>query len=767
MNPKSATPFDRGDKNAMMWSKKGRVILSLCAISFVSIAFFEELSNVSQRRLACVRTLTEEYSGNPDDIRHLSKFGEVVDRVLNLVSDESPCTTLFPDDVEEVVEDPGTAESAYPGMDEPDFDITTEDYFSDVDIADLDEVFILAPQDNDNNVVIDIDIAERNLITSFEPQIYDPIEADANASTNDSNTVAYIVPLVGCPDSYEPPVDGTSEPAVSSDLYEASAVLKCSVCETTEAAQTARRLGETRKLADLGDLPSAAEMEYSMHALIHPMATECPISEGSDVTYDRVKLLKSLNYRVEILGHPITETKLFEANQIHIKDNIESDIGIRDTIKLHAWSMTTHRVVVLMDYETMIDQPIDAEIDMLLASDSIGMYLHSKPDETTGAAGVDTGFMIIKPSEDEFNNIVDSYLNTPYDPVSGWDGQGYNNFKGGLGLSGFLAYYFANHSGYVPIDRCTYAHTADEDCLGTLPFQNRKATTMLKDVCGNPRNCPYSHPLWADDKKEACAQLHRQYFSYRNIFEEKYFSKENKQPRIGLFKQDSFLGYCTGPGQSNLLSMTGVVVPKADWQTICPIDACPDDSYMRPDCTCTDPFHPCSACPDGTTCQTYPTLMCIDCNCAFCDNYSSQCCEDNASIETSAGGNVCQAVPGRDPKCDMSSNFFPAFNGSSDICSSEIQLSRSTVPNGCGCKPTSHSPCNYSKDWGESSDKCFICTADDLAQGDCSECKSCMSGCANSSCLDTSVTTEQFMSCMDGITDTECRAQCHFHCMKN
>lgn len=248
----------------MMWSKKGRVILSLCALSFVSIAFVEELSNVSQRRLACVRTLSEENLGNPEDLRHLSKFGDVVDRVLNLVSDDSPCTTLFPESVEEVVEDPSQAEGAYPGMDEPDFDVTTEDYFKDVDIADLDEVFILAPQDNDNNVVINIDVAERNLVTSFEPEVYDPIEAEANASTNDSNTVAYIVPLVGCPDSYAPPVDGTSEPEISSDLYEASAVLKCAVCETTEAAQTARRLGETRKLADLGDTPSAAEMEYSM-----------------------------------------------------------------------------------------------------------------------------------------------------------------------------------------------------------------------------------------------------------------------------------------------------------------------------------------------------------------------------------------------------------------------------------------------------------------------------------------------------------------------
>jgi len=253
----------------------------------------------------------------------------------------------------------------------------------------------------------------------------------------------------------------------------------------------------------------------SRHALVHPVATECPIEGGIDGdTYDRVKLLQSENYRVEIMGHPITDSALAAANP-YIAENIENDVGIRDSTKLQAWSMTLHPVVVLMDYDIVLQQPLNADIDSLLADANLkGYYIQSAPDEITGGAGVDTDFMIIKPSVEELDNIVNSYLNTPYDPVTGWNGQGHHDFKGGMGISGFLSYYFANDAGYVQLDRCTYAHTADDDCLATVNFSDAKAAKVMKNVCGNPRDCPYDHPHWSQDKKEACESMHRKCKSF-------------------------------------------------------------------------------------------------------------------------------------------------------------------------------------------------------------------------------------------------------------
>ena len=46
----------------------------------------------------------------------------------------------------------------------------------------------------------------------------------------------------------------------------------------------------------------------------------------------------------------------------------------------------------------------------------------------------------------------------------------FSHLKGELGLPGFLAYYFNKDPGYIPMDRCTYAHTADDDCLLEHPM---------------------------------------------------------------------------------------------------------------------------------------------------------------------------------------------------------------------------------------------------------------------------------------------------------
>lgn len=76
------------------------------------------------------------------------------------------------------------------------------------------------------------------------------------------------------------------------------------------------------------------------------------------------------------------------------------------------------------------------------------------------------------------------------------------------------------------------------------------------------------------------------------------------------------------------MSMTGDVIEKPEWMTICPPESeCPQGTFMKPDCTCTSSNDPCAACPSNTFCQITPTLMCIDCNCGFCDIGGTECCE--------------------------------------------------------------------------------------------------------------------------------------------
>jgi hypothetical protein len=182
----------------------------------------------------------------------------------------------------------------------------------------------------------------------------------------------------------------------------------------------------------------------------------------------------------------------------------------RDSTFFHLWASTSHPVVVVLDYNSILKHGLDEQIDLLLADQSLkGFYIKTPPHPVTGESSVDTGFMMIKPSEEEFEKIMNAYVDTPFDAVNGWNGQGKNNFKGCLGIASFLLHYFSNNNEYVELDRCTYAHSAEEDCLSQVDITSCKGGKIYDKVCGNPRNCPYDHPDWSAAKKEACATLHK------------------------------------------------------------------------------------------------------------------------------------------------------------------------------------------------------------------------------------------------------------------
>lgn len=223
-----------------------------------------------------------------------------------------------------------------------------------------------------------------------------------------------------------------------------------------------------------------------------------------------------MNYKVDILGHPITVADVCDSgNKDHICQNIQTcgPEKFRDSTLFHLWTATPgHPIVVLMDYFTFFQKQLDQELDSLLAdSYGKGLYVKTPPSVRypNEEPGVDTGFMIIKPSLEEFENIKNAYINTPFDPTSGWNGEGTYGYDGCLGISSFLAHYFSKDNGYTELDRCTYAHSGDEYCLAQRSLEESKAAKIYDKICGNPRHCPYDHPQWNAQQKELCVSLHQ------------------------------------------------------------------------------------------------------------------------------------------------------------------------------------------------------------------------------------------------------------------
>ena len=101
-----------------------------------------------------------------------------------------------------------------------------------------------------------------------------------------------------------------------------------------------------------------------------------------------------------------------------------------------------------MDFDTILQKPLDVNIDSLLEGPALkGYYIRSVPDATSNESGVDAGFLIIKHSLQEFDNIVNSYMTTHFDPIPGWNVEGHHSFVGSKGISGLLSYYFSKDEG--------------------------------------------------------------------------------------------------------------------------------------------------------------------------------------------------------------------------------------------------------------------------------------------------------------------------------
>jgi hypothetical protein len=215
-----------------------------------------------------------------DEVRHLSKFGRYIDRLLEL--DDTLCKTIYPDDAIDEVSFPANSTEA---QKEPEFTVgidpyvdpnpgADDDYIEEIvdetvsNITTDDGDYVIAPGGTRSDAppktpryyehlaLSEAEIALFNSLVTPDETSYEVAE-DAVPSTADQDTIAYVLTLTGHDDTEY--ISGT-------ELYETSAVIKAQVCEITEESASNRQLGKTqklRKLEEIGQL-SAAEMDYTM-----------------------------------------------------------------------------------------------------------------------------------------------------------------------------------------------------------------------------------------------------------------------------------------------------------------------------------------------------------------------------------------------------------------------------------------------------------------------------------------------------------------------
>ena len=235
----------------------------------------------------------------------------------------------------------------------------------------------------------------------------------------------------------------------------------------------------------------------------------------------------------------------------------------------------------MTDFDTIMMQPLDPAIDGFLADDTAdiafavsppavvpGPFLTTSPTATpvSGAptpdpptsapvaaippgTSADMGMILLKPNPDLVANITDAFLNTAYDPATGWDGSDAGAFDGSLGMAGILTHYYTT---VAPeklkiLDHCTYGNDHSGDCLDK-PTGDVAVAKM--STCGQPWTCPDLSGLSPAERAQ-CEVFEKLWFETRKDFEDNCWIGGPTSSRDGAFQSEVSLGFCNGTGIMN------------------------------------------------------------------------------------------------------------------------------------------------------------------------------------------------------------------------
>ena len=209
-------------------------------------------------------------------------------------------------------------------------------------------------------------------------------------------------------------------------------------------------------------------------------------------------------------------------------------------------------------YDTFLQDP---ERRVLYSND----YPSTLPN-TGSNFGMNTHFVIMKPDPELYTVMVDAVKQSKYDPTTGWNGLGVKEFKGVLGVKGFLTHHFTkvDPSKASVLNRCAYGNdnsnpygldaVGNPICRDPIDCQDcrivdLKSVSVLKMIhtCGKPWTCSYDE-RWDPMTKTMCEGFHRAWFSARIDFETSCWHNGPPSFRTGQFHPNVFMGFCDCSG---------------------------------------------------------------------------------------------------------------------------------------------------------------------------------------------------------------------------
>jgi hypothetical protein len=275
--------------------------------------------------------------------------------------------------------------------------------------------------------------------------------------------------------------------------------------------------------------------DYMMYAIYHPSAKECAMS------------LRDLNYTLLERDTPI-QVKDIQKEYLRTKIVSNGCCGEKELIKLEAYTLIQHPIVVHLDLDTLIVQPMDTIFDFMLhhpTYDNINpiqqqtlqqkvkdlimwpnkplpnrpinamfTYDYNMVNPLVRYKPVQGGLLILRPNIQVYEEFKQIISQGDFRDGSGWGGK-VGSFYGGMTFQGIIPYYYnvlhQNMYDSIELNRCYYNSMADnprtektidnivhgpcrtgqteKECLDCRTIPISKIYTTHYTICQKPWSC--------------------------------------------------------------------------------------------------------------------------------------------------------------------------------------------------------------------------------------------------------------------------------------
>lgn len=330
---------------------------------------------------------------------------------------------------------------------------------------------------------------------------------------------------------------------------------------------------------------------YKMYVFAHPSAANC------------TEPFRTLGYEVLVRETPIDVADI-RGDFLREKVGITGCCGEKEFLKLYSYTLTDHQVVVHLDLDSLIMQPLDDLFDAMLeerdeddtgggGGTGVGGDTEAKNGTEAGGytgvegsklpvmfgkmipkkidayftrdynmvnpgkkdVGIQGGFIVVRPNRTHFEEYRQVILEGNFIQYHGW-ARKYGGYFGAQQIQGLCAYFYDGlHPGTaVELDRCIYNSMVDNPyhkdgkCRDNRDSCSDCRTTdfsLVKSVhftlCQKPWVCPTGMLRISN-----CKAFHHKWFSVRKDLDEQ-MGVHGKN--TGQHQNDTFLGYCKSGGE--------------------------------------------------------------------------------------------------------------------------------------------------------------------------------------------------------------------------